>query len=75
MSGTFTSWGALVQALQKEVAEATEEVVDDSLTICTGTLADFTVPQKEDITVQECCVCHHRVTSAVAVLCLQVRSV
>ena len=31
MSGTFTSWGALVQALQKEVAEATEEVVDDSL--------------------------------------------
>ena len=24
MSGTFTSWGALVQALQKEVAEATE---------------------------------------------------
>lgn len=31
MSGTFTSWGALVQALQKEVAEATAEVVDDSL--------------------------------------------
>lgn len=31
MSGTFTSWGALVQALQKEVAEATEEVVDNSL--------------------------------------------
>lgn len=31
MSGTFTSWGALVQALQKEVAEATEEVVNDSL--------------------------------------------
>ena len=29
MSGTFTSWGALVQALQKEVAEATISAIKD----------------------------------------------
>ena len=28
MGGTFTSWGALEQALQKEVADATREVID-----------------------------------------------
>ena len=31
MAGTFTSWSALVQTLQKEVADATEEVIDNSL--------------------------------------------
>lgn len=31
MGGTFTSWGALEQALQKEVADATREVIDNSM--------------------------------------------
>lgn len=31
MAGTFTSWGALVQALQKEVADAAQEVIDNSV--------------------------------------------
>ena len=31
MAGTFSSWGALVQALQQEVADATEEVIKGSL--------------------------------------------
>ena len=31
MAGTFTSWSALVQALQQEVADAPQEVVDHSL--------------------------------------------
>lgn len=31
MAGIFTSWSALVQALQQEVADATQEVVDHSL--------------------------------------------
>ena len=31
MGGTFTSWGALEQALQQEVADATREVIDNSM--------------------------------------------
>ena len=31
MAGTFTSWSALVLALQKEVADATQEVIDQSV--------------------------------------------
>jgi len=31
MSKVFTSWGDLVIALQNEVSEATEEVIDHSL--------------------------------------------
>ena len=31
MGGTFTSWEALEQALQKEVADATREVIDNSM--------------------------------------------
>lgn len=31
MGRTFTSWGALEQALQKEVADATREVIDNSM--------------------------------------------
>lgn len=31
MAGTFISWSALVLALQKEVADATQEVIDQSV--------------------------------------------
>ena len=31
MAKVFTSWGALESALQKEVSESTEEVIDLSL--------------------------------------------
>ena len=74
MSGTFTSWGALVQALQKEVAEATEEVVDDSLDDLYRNVDRF-YSSSEGRYHRTGMLCHHRVTSAVAVLCLQVRSV
>lgn len=33
MGGTFTSWGALEQALQQEVADATREVIDNSMEV------------------------------------------
>ena len=31
MAKVFTSWGALESALQKEVSDATEEVIDNSI--------------------------------------------
>lgn len=41
MGGTFTSWGALEKALQKELAEATEEAVQDVFLDLQLNVSDF----------------------------------
>ena len=53
MAGTFSSWGALVQALQQEVADATEEVIKALWKISERMLTDSMDLLVADISVLE----------------------